>query len=134
MTSAAPAARNAPCARGSSSNARSRASGESAGAKTRMQRSAPREVALALLDIGRETFLRVLALEQQLLQLALDRERGLERDLGARLYRALDPAHGARRLVRRAELLGVGLHLAHELRGVGRVPDLIHETQLLAAL
>src|SRR5262245_48264139 len=43
--------------------------------------SPAREVPLPLLDVRRQAFLGVVALEQQLLQLALDRERGLERDL-----------------------------------------------------
>src|SRR5437762_10757260 len=73
------------------------------------------EVSFALLQVGREALLGVLPLEQELLQLALDRERGLERDLGAGLHRALDAPHGLGRLVRGAELLGVRLHLVHEL-------------------
>src|SRR5690349_11034987 len=69
------------------------------------------EVSLALLQVGGEALLGVLPLEQELLQLALDRERGLERDLGAGLHRALDAPHGPGRLVRGAELLGVRLDL-----------------------
>src|SRR5512134_103351 len=54
--------------------------------------SARREGGLTLLDVGRETLLRVVALEELLLELAFERQRRLERDLGARLDRALDPA------------------------------------------
>src|SRR5437867_4280051 len=74
----------------------------------------PREVRLPLLDVGREPFLGVLTLEELLLQLALDGQRRLEGDLDAGLNGALDPAHGLGRLVRRAELLRVLLHLVHE--------------------
>src|SRR4249920_431130 len=92
------------------------------------------EVGLALLDVGAEPFLRVVALEQLLLQLALDRERLLERDLGAALHRALDAPDRLRRLVRRAELLGVLLDLLEEL-GVARgLPDLVHDPELRALL
>ncbi len=48
--------------------------------------------------------LRVVALEEQLLQLALDRQPLEEAGLGARLHRALHAADGAARLVRRREL------------------------------
>src|SRR5690348_11880501 len=61
-----------------------------------------------LVDVGVEPFLRVLALEEQLLQLALDRERFGERHFRSRLHGALDVADGLRRLVRRRELLRVG--------------------------
>src|SRR5207249_4430498 len=92
------------------------------------------EVGLPLLDVGGQPFLRVLALEQLLLKLTLDRERALERHLDAALHRALDPSHRLRRAIRRAEALGVLLDLLHELVGGGDVPDLIDDAELLGLL
>src|SRR5207249_1047395 len=103
-------------------------------AGSRYRSLATGEVSLPLLDVGGEPFLRVLALEQELLQLALHGQRRLERDLRAALHRALDAAHGLRRLVRRAELLGVLLHLVHELLRARGLPDLVHEPELLRLL
>src|SRR5467141_2651361 len=81
------------------------------------------EVRLALLDVSRQPFLRIVALEQLLLQLALHRQRALERDLDAGLDRSLDAADGLGGLVRRAELLGVLLDLVEELVVRGGLPD-----------
>src|SRR6266850_4993108 len=92
------------------------------------------EVRLALLDVGAQAFLGVVALEQLLLQLALDRQRRLERDLDAALHRALDAAHRLRGAVRRAEALGVLLDLLHELVGARGLPDLVDDAELLRAL
>src|SRR6266436_9508483 len=89
------------------------------------------EVRLALLDIGGEALFGVLALEQLLLQLALDRERALERHLDAALHRALDAAHRLRGAVRRAEALGVLLDLLEELVVGGGLPDLVDDADLL---
>src|SRR5689334_5782789 len=74
-----------------------------------------------LVDVGVEAFLRILALEEQLLQLAFDGERFGERHLGAGLHGALDVAYGLRCFVRRGELLGVGHDVAHELFAVAVV-------------
>src|SRR5207249_9002083 len=60
-----------------------------------------------LLLVRGDTLLGILALEQLLLQLALDRQATLERHLGARLHRTLDQPHGFRGLVRRTELFRV---------------------------
>src|SRR4051794_16208416 len=61
------------------------------------------ELRLPLLVVGGETLDRVLALEEQLLQLALEGQAALERDLPSRLHGALDAADGLGRLVGRAE-------------------------------
>src|SRR6185295_2673815 len=83
---------------------------------------------LALLVVGGDAFLRILALEELLLQLALEREAGFEGHLGARLDGALDPAHRLRGLARRDEA-GRVLHDAGPPR-LGRVvPQLVHEAE-----
>src|SRR5439155_14384407 len=64
------------------------------------------EVRLALLDVGAQPLFGVVALEELLLELALERQGGLERDLGTRLDRALDPPDRLGGAVRRAEALG----------------------------
>src|SRR5438093_1366005 len=92
------------------------------------------EARLALLHVGAQAFLRVVALEELLLQLALDRERLLERDLAPALHRALDAPHGLRGAVRRAELLGVLLDLLQELVVRAGLPDLVDDPQVLRAL
>src|SRR5262245_57208586 len=48
-----------------------------------------RKASLALLDVGGQTLFGVGALEELLLKFALQRQRGLKRDLGAGLHRAL---------------------------------------------
>src|SRR5438094_10346092 len=63
----------------------------------------PRELCFSLLVVRAEAFLRVFALEELLLQLPLERQRGLERDLCSGLHAALDAADRLRGLVRRAE-------------------------------
>src|SRR5437763_12576903 len=60
-----------------------------------------------LLVEGRDPLPRILALEQLLLQLALERLPRRERQLRAGLHGALDEPHRPGRLVRRAELPGV---------------------------
>src|SRR5262249_7190217 len=97
-------------------------------------RSPAAEARLALLDVSAQAFLRVVALEELLLQLALDRQRLLEGDLAAALHRALDAAHRLRGAVGRAELLRVLLDLLQELVVRGRLPDLVDDPQLLRAL
>src|SRR2546428_13601069 len=67
-----------------------------------------------LLDVRRDAFLRVVALEQLLLQLALERQPALERHLGPGLHGALDQAHRLGGLVGRAELLRVQDYLLPE--------------------
>src|SRR5829696_4325801 len=59
-------------------------------------------------QVRRDAFLRVVTLEQQLLQLALYREPLEKPRLGAGLHRALHAADRAARLVRRRELPRVG--------------------------
>src|SRR5262245_43139256 len=58
---------------------------------------------LPLLDERAEALLRVLAPEEARLELALEREPGLERELAARHARALDRPGGAGRAVRQGE-------------------------------
>src|ERR1043166_6293573 len=58
----------------------------------------------ALVVEGGDAFRGVRALEELLLQLALERLAGRERELHPRLHGALDEPHGSGRLVRRTEL------------------------------
>src|SRR5882724_1736680 len=102
-----------------------------AGALTAVATSHPLELRGALGDVGVEPFLGVRALEQLLLQLALDGETALERHLGAGLHGALDPADRLRGPVGRAELLGVLVDLAHE---VVAVQNLVDDADLLGLL
>src|SRR5262245_18619997 len=89
------------------------------------------ELGRALLDVGRQAFLRVVALEELLLELPLDRERLAKGDLEPRLDRALDATHGLRGLAGRHELTRVLDHLRVEAVGV---PDVVHEAPLLRVL
>jgi hypothetical protein len=66
----------------------------------------------------RYSFSRVVGLEQQLLQLALEREAVAEAHLEAGLDRALDAADGLAGLVRRRELLRVLLDRGRKVRYV----------------
>src|SRR3989442_7327537 len=54
------------------------------------------ELGRTLLHVGVQAFARILAREELLLQLALDRKRLAERYLESRLDRALDPPHRLR--------------------------------------
>src|SRR5262245_13999592 len=92
------------------------------------------EVGLALLDVGAQSFLPLVSLEQLLLQLALHGQTALERNLGTGLHRTLDAAHRLRGLVGRAELFGVLLDLLHELVVAGRLPDLVDDPELKPSL
>src|SRR6266481_4223500 len=85
----------------------------------------------SFLLVRRNSFFGVLTLEELLLQLPLDRERRLERNLGTRLDGALDQAHSLRRLVGRAELFGIEEDLLPEV--LGR-EDLVHEPDFLGAI
>src|SRR2546428_10864711 len=80
-----------------------------------------------LLDVRRDAFLRVVALEQLLLELALERQPAFERHLGPGLLGALDQAHRLGSLVRRTELLRVKDHLLPEPLGG---EDFVHEADL----
>src|SRR5947207_9858756 len=84
-----------------------------------------------LLLVRGDALLGILALEQLLLQLALDRQAALERHLGARLHRALDQPHRLGRLVWRTELLGVQQHLLPVLL---RGEHFVHQPDLLGAV
>src|SRR5437773_3354495 len=86
------------------------------------------ELRHALLLVRGDALLGILALEQLLLQLALDRQATLERHLGARLHRTLDQPHGFRGLVRRTELFRVQQHL---LPVVLRGQHLVDQAELL---
>src|SRR5215208_5129508 len=72
------------------------------------------KVGLALLDVGGQSFFGILALEELLLQLALQRQRGLERNLGTGLDRARDQADRFAGLVGRQEAAREVTHPAHE--------------------
>src|SRR2546425_4908015 len=100
------------------------------GSRSRFGRLLAAERGLALLHIRRKAFLRVVALEQLLLELALDGERRLEGDLRAGLDRALDATDRLGGAMRRAEALGVLLDLLDELVGGARLPDLVDDPQL----
>src|SRR5215831_14535556 len=89
----------------------------------------PFELRDSLLLVGRDAFLGVLALEEELLELPLDRERGFRRKVPAGLDRALDPADRLRGLVGRDELASVVHDLLPPLRRRG-VDDLIDEAHL----
>src|SRR5579864_827951 len=73
------------------------------------------ELRRPLADVGVEPLAGVLALEQLLLEFALDGEAALEGYFRTRLHGALDASDRLRGLVRRAELLGVGVHLLEEI-------------------
>src|ERR1041385_2144174 len=91
-----------------------------------------RECRLALLVVRAEAFLRILGLEELLLQLALDRQRALQRHFPAALHRALDAADRFRRLVRRAEAPGVLHHAVPPLLAVLlRRPDVIDDAEAM---
>src|SRR5690242_1278652 len=68
----------------------------------------------ALLDVCSQALFCIIALEQQLLIFAFDRERGLHRNLPASLHGSLDAAHGFGGLIGRAELTGVFHDVLHE--------------------
>src|SRR5207253_10336967 len=77
-----------------------------------------------------EAFLRVFALEELLLQLALDGERGLERDLPTGLDGTLDASDGLRGFVRRAEALRVFDHaIPPLLAALFRRPDVVDDAE-----
>src|SRR5262245_11905347 len=79
-----------------------------------------------LLGVGAQALLRVLRLEQPLLQLALERQRVLERHLGPGDDAALDEADRLARLVRRAEPPGV---LEDLLPEAVRLEDVRHQAE-----
>src|SRR5207249_3923329 len=81
---------------------------------------------LALLVVGCDALLGVVAHEQLLLQLALEGETRRERQLGARLHGALDGADGPGGLGGRAEGTSVLEHLGVESF---RRDELVDETQ-----
>src|SRR5437773_10345634 len=86
------------------------------------------ELRFPLLHARRDSFARVVTLEEKLLQLALDREPLAEAGLEARLHGPLDAADGLARLVRRRELTrvlvrGLGERPAAERRSVPHVVD-----------
>src|SRR5829696_1950078 len=81
------------------------------------------ELGLALADVGFEPLAGVRALEELLLELALDGEAALERHLGAGLHGPLDPADRLGCLVRRAELAGVLVDLPGEVVALEDVVD-----------
>src|SRR5262249_35805758 len=77
---------------------------------------------------------RILRSEELRLELALERQPGLERDLGPGLHRALDVPDGQRGLLRRAVAARELEHLCQELRLVRRVQDATHEPEALGRL
>src|SRR6266536_4113509 len=86
------------------------------------------ELWLALLGVGRYPLFGIFALEQELLELTLDRQALGERDLRARLHGALDTPDGFGCLVGWAERLRV----AHDLVPVVlRLVDIVDQAELL---
>ena len=81
------------------------------------------EVGWSLLHICCQTFLRVFALEEQLLVLAFDCERRLQRNLPSRLDGALDSAYGLSSLVGRGELARVLQNVFYEAIALKDVVD-----------
>src|SRR6185436_3896634 len=102
-----------------------------AAATTPVAISGSLERRLALGHVGVEPLAGVLALEQLLLELALDGEAALERHLGAGLHRPLDPADRLGGRIRRAELAGEVVDLAQE---VVALEDVVDDPDLLRLL
>src|SRR6185503_2606155 len=90
-----------------------------------------RELRFALLDVRLQSLRRVLALEEPLLQLALEGEPFREARLQPGVYRALDVTDRAARRPRRRELPGVLEHGVAERSAIEpfRSPDLGDEPQ-----
>src|SRR2546428_10419474 len=91
------------------------------------------ELRCALLEVRRDPLARVVALEQELLQLALDREAVVEAHLRARLHGPLDAADSLAGFVRRRELPRVLLNRVGEALPLERrrIPDVGDETDRL---
>src|SRR6266568_179596 len=81
------------------------------------------ELRRTLLHVCRQAFFCILALEKQLLVFPLDSKRRLHRDLPAGLHCALDPSHGFRGFVGRAELARVLHDVFHEAFALVNVVD-----------
>src|SRR6266446_5278971 len=77
----------------------------------------------ALLHICSQSLFRVVALKENLLVFALNRQRGLHRNFPSRLHRALDPPHSLGSFIGRTELLGVLHHVFHEAVALVDVVD-----------
>ena len=91
------------------------------------------ELRLALLNVGVQPFFRVFRLEELLLQLSLERQRILKRNLGAGLNAAFDSTDSARCFVRQSELARIVQNLLRELLAVLGLIDLIDDPKFLAA-
>src|SRR4051812_22998139 len=74
-----------------------------------------RERCRPLVHVGRDAFLRIVALEEDLLVLAFEGQRGFHRNLPTALHGALDAAYRFCRLVRRTELPRVLHDVFHEV-------------------
>src|SRR5271169_3053995 len=96
-----------------------------------LRRLPPFELGWALLHIRRQAFLRILALEQQLLVLTLYGQRRLHRNLPARLHRSLDASYSLRRLIGWAELLGILQDVLHEAVAL---EDVVYDAEFLRLL
>src|SRR5216683_3896233 len=73
------------------------------------------EYRLAFVDVRVQAFFRIFGLEQLLLQLAFERQRGFEWNLSAGLHGAFYSPDRARGFVRRRELPRISHHLLHEI-------------------
>src|SRR2546422_4502941 len=92
------------------------------------------ELRLAFIDVSVKSFFCVFRLKQLLLQLALERQRRLKRNLRARLNAALDLADCTGRLVWRCKQRRVFRYLPRKLFGSLRIENLIDQSELPAAL
>src|SRR5262245_31902651 len=90
------------------------------------------ELRLPFLEIGLQALLGIVALEQTLLQLALERETLGETGFESGLHGSLDVANGFGGLVRRRELPGVFLNRVTEAAAVqiGIAPHVIDDTKI----
>src|SRR5690606_12739516 len=88
------------------------------------------ELRLSLLDVSGQPLARVLALEQQLLELALHGQRLGQRKLRAGLDRPLDVPHRLGRPVRRRELRGVLQHFLQEGVARLRIVDVVNDAEI----
>src|ERR1700733_3947100 len=77
----------------------------------------------ALFNVRRQAFLRVFALEKQLLIFAFHSQRGFHGNFPARLHRTLNATHGLGGFVRRTELASVFHDVFHESVALENVVD-----------
>src|SRR4030095_15161640 len=84
---------------------------------------------LTFVDVSINAFFRILRLKQLLLQFTLEREPGLEWNLGAGLNTAFNPADGVRCFSRRCKLLRIVVDLALKITGVRGVQNFVDKAE-----